>query len=75
MTWRFLRKKIWPAGAGENFFWRSDFQKKFSKKKNVVSQKSQNPARGSKSPSRGGGVDLNFRGGHKKSKQQGVYTP
>ena len=34
--------------------------------------KIQNPA---KSPSRGGGVDLNFRGGHKKSKQVGVYTP
>ena len=34
--------------------------------------KIQNPARGSKRPSRGGGVDLNFRGGgHKKSKQVG----
>ena len=34
----------------------------------------ENPARGSKSPSRGGGVDLNFRGGHKKSKQVGFLV-
>ena len=40
MIWRFLKKKIWPAGAGENFFWEVRFSKFFSKKKNVVSQKS-----------------------------------
>ena len=40
MIWRFLKKKIWPAGAGENYFWEVRFSKFFSKKKNVVSQKS-----------------------------------
>ena len=39
MIWRFPRKKIWPAGGGENFFWEVRFSKKFSKKKNVVGQK------------------------------------
>ena len=40
MIWRFPRKKVWPAGAGENFFWDVKFSKIFSKKKNVASQKS-----------------------------------
>ena len=41
MIWRFPRKKIWPAGAGENFFWEVRFSKKKILKKNpVISQKS-----------------------------------
>ena len=40
MIWRFPRKKIWPAGAGEIFFCEVRFSKKISGKKNVVGQKS-----------------------------------
>ena len=37
--------------------------------------KIQNPARGSKSPSRGGGVVLNFRGGVIKNRNRWWSTP
>ena len=68
MILRFPRKK-------KNFLGGKIVKKKNSKK-NRRRSKIQNPARGSKKPSRGGGVDLNFRGGgHKKSKQVGVHTP
>ena len=36
----FPRKKIWPAWAGEKFFWEVKFSKFFSKKNLVVGQKS-----------------------------------
>ena len=77
MIWRFPREKMWGAWAGENLFGRSDFSIFFFFFffLNPCRSKIQNPARGSKSPSRGGGVDLNFKGGHRKSKQVGVYTP
>ena len=43
--------------------------------KNVVGQKSKIQRGGLKKPSRGVGVDLNFKRGHKKSNQQRIYTP
>ena len=77
MSWRFPRKKNLAGGSQRKFFGEVRFsKKKKNSKKTLVRPKIENPARGSKSPSRGGGVDLNFRGGgHKKSKQVGVYTP
>ena len=73
MIWRFPKKKFWPAEPGEIFLGGQVFQFFFLKKRRR--SKIQNPARGSKSPSRGGGVDLNWGGGNKKSNQVGVYTP
>ena len=60
MIWQFLRKKN-LANFWKKKIWRSDFQN-FFLKKICRRSKIQNPARGQKSPSRGGGVDLNFRG-------------
>ena len=57
------------------FFGSSDFQIIFPKKNRHQSSKIQNPARGQKALLEGTWVDLNFRGVHKKSKEQRVYTP
>ena len=74
MIWRYPRKKNL---AGEIFLGEVRFSK-FSSKKNFRRQKILNPARGSKNPSRGGGVDLNFRGVIKNRNRWGStppYTP
>ena len=75
MIWRFPRKKIWPAGAGEIFFGRSDFQKNFLKKKTVVSQKTKIQRGGQKALLEGVGSILNFRGGVIKNRNSRGSTP
>ena len=68
MIRRFPREK---KLTGENCFW----EVRFSKLKKTSSVKNPKSSKGVKKPFSRGGVDLNIRGvGHKKSKQQGVYS-